>query len=207
MYKYLGIWKEGEAEAAARYNQKPGTIHILDANDDGVYNADDYQIIGNGSPKWIGSLSNFFTYKWFDFSFQLIARWDYTLQYGITGWYRNDGINPTPAVCDYYTPENQDARYPRPDSGASQDTYQGSSSINYFDGSYIKLKNLTFGYTLPKNVLRSLNIEKARVYFTTSNPFIWTKSEYVKNYDPEKGGNDDDAPLSKQFVFGVNLTF
>ncbi len=207
MYKYLGIWKESEAEAAAKYNQKPGTIHILDVNDDGVYNGDDYQIIGNGSPKWMGSLSNFFTYKWFDLSFQLIARWDYTLQYGITGWYRNDGINPTPKVCDYYTPENQNARYPRPDSGASQDTYQGSSSINYFDGSYIKLKNLTFGYTLPKNILRTLNIEKARLYFTASNPFIWTKNEYLKNYDPEKGGNDDDAPLSKQFVFGVNLTF
>ena len=113
----------------------------------------------------------------------------------------------TPTVCDYYTPENEEARYPRPNSGSSQDTYQGNSSINYFDGSYIKLKNITFGYTLPSNILKAIKIEKARLYFTASNPFIWTKSKYLKNYDPEKGGNDDDAPLSKQFVFGVNLTF
>lgn len=206
-YKYLGIWKEAEATEAARYNLTPGTIHIEDVNDDGKFTEDDYQIIGNATPKWMASLSNFFTYKWFDLSFQLISRWDYTMMYGITGWYRNDGINPTPTVCDYYTPENEDARYPRPNSGASQDTYQGNSSINYFDGSYIKLKNVTFGYTFPKSLLQKINISKARIYFTASNPFVWTKSSYIKNYDPEKGGNDDDAPLSKQFVFGINLTF
>ena len=45
-----------------------------------------------------------------------------------------------------------------------------------------------------------------RVYFTANNPFIFTKCDYLKNYDP-KGGNDDDAPLSKQYVFGVNISF
>ena len=208
MYKYLGIWKQAEADQIDGINKPtPGTIHIEDVNGDEKYTEDDYQIIGNATPKWMASLSNFFTYKWFDLSFQFIARWNYTMQYGITGWYRNDGINPTPTVCDYYTPENEEARYPRPNSGSSQDTYQGNSSINYFDGSYIKLKNITFGYTLPSNILKAIKIEKARLYFTASNPFIWTKSKYLKNYDPEKGGNDDDAPLSKQFVFGVNLTF
>lgn len=208
MYKYLGIWKQAECEQFEEgHKPTPGTIHIEDVNGDGKYTEDDYQIVGNATPKWMASLSNFLTYKWFDLSFQFIARWNYTMRYGITGWYRNDGINPVPRVCDYYTPENENARYPRPNSGTSQDTYQGNSSINFFDGSYIKLKNITFGYTLPQSVLKAIKIEKARLYFTASNPFIWTKCSYLKNYDPEKGGNDDDAPLSKQFVFGINLTF
>ena len=47
----------------------------------------------------------------------------------------------------------------------------------------------------------------ARVYATASNPFIFAKSKYLKDYDLEKGGDDDDAPLTKQFVFGVNVSF
>jgi hypothetical protein len=92
---------------------------------------------------------------------------------------------------------------------ASQDPYQqnGASSLNYFDGSYIKVKNITLGYTLPKSALKALHINNLRVYATASNPFIFAKNKYLKNYDLEKGGDDDDAPLSKQFVFGINVTF
>ena len=69
------------------------------------------------------------------------------------------------------------------------------------------MKNITFGYTLPKALTKKVGIQKARFYFTADNPFIFTKSKYLKDYDPEKGGDDDDAPLSKQFVFGVNVSF
>jgi hypothetical protein len=92
---------------------------------------------------------------------------------------------------------------------SSQDTYQGNgtSSLNYFDGSYIKVRNITLGYTLPKKLVKQVRIQNARVYATVSNPFIWAKDSYLKDYDLEKGGDDDNAPLTKQFVFGVNLTF
>ncbi|MBQ7441972.1 MAG: hypothetical protein IJV52_10785, partial [Prevotella sp.] len=88
-------------------------------------------------------------------------------------------------------------------------TYQANntSSLNYFDGSYIKLRNITLGYTLPKSVLRSVRMQNARIYATISNPFIWAKDSYLKDYDLEKGGDDDNAPLTKQFVIGVNVTF
>lgn len=207
MYKYLGIWKEDQAEEAAKYGQKPGQIHVLDADDNGKYSQDDYQVVGHKDPDWSAGMTNYFTYKGFDLSFQLIARWGQTINYGITGWYRLDGINPTPAVCDYYTPENQDGRFPRPNANASQDAYQSNSSLNLFDGSYVKVKNITFGYTLPAAISRAAKVNKARFYFTASNPFVFCKSKYIKSYDPEKGGDDDDAPLSKQFVIGVNLTF
>ena len=207
-YKYAGIWGTAQEEEAAKYSQKPGQVHIAEKGEpDYVLNKEDYYVLGNASPKWSGSLLNNFTYKNFDLSFLLIARWDWTIPYGLTGWYRTNGLSPSPKVCDYWTPENQNARYPRPDASVSngQDPYQ--QWANYFDGSYLKVKNITLGYTLPKKWLKALNIERARVYFTADNPFIWTKSDYLKDYDPEKGGNDDDAPLSKQYVFGVNISF
>ena len=120
-----------------------------------------------------------------------------------------NGLSPSPTICDYWTPENQNARYPRPDMNGNLDPYQdnGTSSLNYFDGSYIKVKNITLGYTLPKSLLKSLHISKLRIYATANNPFIFAKDKYARHYDLEKGGDDDDAPLTKQFVFGVNLTF
>ena len=66
---------------------------------------------------------------------------------------------------------------------------------------------ISLGYTFPKKWLNAVKIDRMRVYFTANNPFIFTKCDYLKNYDPEKGGNDDDAPLSKQYVFGVNISF
>ena len=86
-----------------------------------------------------------------------------------------------------------------------QDPYQ--QWANYFDGSYLKVKTISLGYTFPKKWLDAVKINKMRIYFTANNPFIFTKCDYLQNYDPEKGGNDDDAPLSKQYVFGVNISF
>lgn len=205
-YKYAGIWGTAEADEAAKYGQKPGQVHIAEkGTPDYKLTTNDYYVIGNADPKWSGSLLNSFTYKNFDLSVLLIARWDWTIQYGVTGWYRLDGITPSPTICDYWTEDNQGARYPAPNADSSQDTYQDWA--NYFDGSYLKVKNITIGYTLPKKWLDKVKVERARVYFTANNPFIFTKSKYLKNYDPEKGGNDDQAPLSKQFVFGINVSF
>ena len=206
-YKYAGIWGTDEAEEAAKYDQVPGQVRIADKDGNGTLNTDDYYVLGSATPKWSGSLLNNFTYKNFDLSVLLVMRWDWTINYGLTGWYRTDGINPSPTVCDYWTPENQDARYPRPDASVANGQALYNEWINFFDGSYLKVRNITLGYTFPKKWLDTLKIDRARIYFTANNPFIWTKCDYLKDYDPEKGGNDDDAPLSKQFVFGVNISF
>lgn len=206
-YQYAGIWGTAQAEEAAKYSQKPGQVHITDKDGNGKYNTDDYFVLGSSTPKWSGSLFNSFTYKGFDLSVLLIMRWDWTINYGITGWYRTDGQSPSPVICDYWTEENQGARYPAPNSTMTQGKDPNQDWCNYFDGSYLKVKNITLGYTLPKNITKKVGIQKARVYFTADNPFIFTKCKYLKDYDPEKGGDDDDTPLSKQFVFGVNVSF
>jgi TonB-linked SusC/RagA family outer membrane protein len=208
MYKYDGIWGTDEADEAALYGREPGQIKVAENGEkDYKLNSDDYYVIGHRDPDWTAGLTNTFTYKNFDFSFQLIARWGWTIAYGLTGWYRLDGLTPSPEVCDYWTPENQDARYPRPNMNSSTDTYQSTSSLDYYDGSYVKVKNISLGYTLPEKWLKSIHMQKLRVYFTANNPFIFAKSKYLKDYDLEKGGDDDDAPLTKEFVFGLNVTF
>lgn len=206
-YKYDGIWGTNEAEEAAKYGMKPGNIRVAEAGEkDYKLNADDYQVLGSQTPKWSGSMLNNFQYKNFDLSVLLITRWDWTIHYGLTGWYRCTGLAPSPSICDYWTPEHQNARYPSPNA-QTEENVAYRDTPNYFDGSYIKIKNISLGYTLPKSLLQKVKIEKARVYFTANNPFIFAKCKYLKNYDPEKGGDEEAAPLSKQFVFGVNLSF
>lgn len=207
LYAYDGIWGSDQAEEAAKYGAKPGQIRVADVDHNYKIDASDYQVIGHADPKWTGSLTNNFAYKGFDLSLQMIARWGWTIPYGLTGWYRLDGISPSPAICDYWTESNQGARYPQPNMDGSEDPHQHDSSLDYFDGSYVKIKNITLGYTFPKQLSRKIFMDNLRVYFTASNPFIFAKCSYLKHYDLEKGGDDDDAPLSKQFVFGVNITF
>lgn len=207
-YKYLGIWGTDEAAEAAKYGQQPGEIHVAEnGTPDYKLNTDDYYVIGNGDPKWTAGLTNNFTFKNFDLNIHIIARWDYMIRYKITEWFRNNGLYPSPTICDYWTPENQGARYPRPNADKSQDSYATNASLNIYDGSYLKIKTISLGYSLPRNVLKKVNIESMRVYFTASNPFIFAKSHYLKDYDVEKGGNDDDAPLSRQFILGFNVSF
>jgi hypothetical protein len=82
----------------------------------------------------------------------------------------------------------------------------GFSGLNYIDGSFFKIKNITLGYTLPSGTFRKVAIQKLRVYATITNPLIIAKSHLIKDYDPEMNGSLD-YPLTKQVVAGLNLTF
>ena len=80
------------------------------------------------------------------------------------------------------------------------------SALYYRDGSFVKLKNVTLGYTLPKEISRKVLMEKLRFYFTAYNPLITVKDKQLKDTDPETNGSDA-FPTYRQFVFGVNVTF
>lgn len=207
-YKYLGIWQENEADEAAKFGRVPGDVKILDATPDDQYNSSDRVVLGSPTPKWTASLSNTITYKGFDLTIFLESRWGGMMNYKLMGWYDPDGVGEGPAICDYWTPENPGGHFPRPN--ASYDRFAnmplGTTSLFYIDGSYIKLRNLTLGYTLPGNILSRLQLSNARIYATASNLFTYTKSKYLKDYDPELGGADE-FPLARQVVFGVNVSF
>lgn len=207
-YRYEGIWQEDEAEEAAKYNNaKPGYIKVTDVDNNYEYTSSDYCVLGSSNPDWTAGMVNSFQIYDFDFSFQLQARYGQTMKADILGWYCPSGLYNSPSICDYWTPENPDGRFPRPDINHERmSNYPANSSLLYVDGSYVKVKNITLGYTLPKSLLDKWGLSRARIYATMSNPFIFTKSKYLRDYDPERGGADT-LPLSKQMVFGLNVTF
>lgn len=211
-YKYLGIWQENEAAEAAKYNSKPGDIKLatdgsFKADGTHAYSANDKVVLGSAVPDWTGGLQNNFKYKNFDASIFLTARWGQMLSSNlITRYNPTTSVGNSPDDIDYWTPENPAAYLPRPGLHSSTSGYIGFDALKYVDGSYFKIRNITLGYTLRQSVLSRFSMQKLRFYATAGNPFIFAKSKYLKYQDPEANGSDN-FPLTKQFVFGLNVTF
>lgn len=211
-YKYQGLWgSDTPQETLDAYGVSPGFIKIetLDKNGDGgvhKYNTDDRQILGHTNPDWIIGLNNSFTYKNLDLSVFAMARYGQTINSDLIGYYTAEQsvTKNQLAGIDYWTEENQGAYFPRPGTGTEQGTVYPSLRVR--DGSFIKIKNITLGYTLPTKISRKALMEKCRIYATAYNPFIYVKDKQLKGTDPEMNGSDA-FPTYKQFVLGVNLTF
>lgn len=118
--------------------------------------------------------------------------------------YFNYGVN-IPSNYNYWTPENPTNDFPQPSLKTPENSY-AATSVNLVDASFIKIKNITLGYTLPQKLAIKAGLSRLRVYSTISNPFIWAKSHLLKDMDPETGGSDS-FPLYKTVVFGVNVSF
>ncbi|WP_423128286.1 TonB-dependent receptor [Gaoshiqia sp. Z1-71] len=209
-----GIWMASEAAEAATYFKdagktqpfQPGDIKLRDINGDNVIDGvNDVTYIGSRTPKWVAGLNNSFYYKGIDFSFYLTARWGQLLESDFTGAFDPKGDTNFPAYFKYWTPEATKADFPRPNNGEFFN-YVGYQSYWFADGSYVKLKNVTLGYTLPNSWLKSANISNLRVYVTGANLLTFNNNPLIKDYDPERGGAARD-PLTRQFVFGVNVNF
>lgn len=163
-------------------------------------------MLGHTNPDWIVGLNNTFTYKNFDLSVFAMARYGQTINSDLLGYYTAEQSVTTNqlAGADYWTENNQRAYYPAPGTGSEQSTV--ISALRVRDGSFIKVKNITLGYTFPVNISRKALMEKCRIYATAYNPFIYVKDKQLKGTDPETNGSDA-FPTFRQFVFGVNLTF
>jgi TonB-linked SusC/RagA family outer membrane protein len=202
-YEKIGIWQTGEAEAAKAFNQVPGDIKVRDVNGDGKIDAtNDRVILGSGRPSWIGNLNNDFKFMNFDLNIQLFARWGQMLRYAFTGVY-DPQANENSLIHNYWTPENASNDFPRPNASKSQSATLYYSSLFYKDGSFLKLRGITLGYTLPKSVVNKIHVSNLRVYVSGRN--LWTYSK-IEDYDPERGGNFTN-PMTKLFVGGVNIDF
>lgn len=212
-YQKTGIWQTDENKdnvTTSGHVYEAGDIKVLDRNNDNIIDGDnDRGYMGSSVPKWYGGFQNTFSYKGFDLSVYIIARWGSTIYAEwIASHYNVGGSGNGFAEFDYWTPENPTNDFPRPRLNAKlgDANYIGYLSMNMVDGSYVKLKTLTLAYTLPVKVSRKAFIEKVRLYATGNN--IWTKakSPYLKNYDPERDGSEN-TPITRQFVFGANIDF
>ena len=211
-YKYAGIWgTDTPQEILDAYGVKPGWVKVETNDKDGdggvhPYGEDDRKILGHENPNWILGLNNTFTYKGFDLTVYVMGRFGQTIYSDLLGQYtaKSDILQNQISGIDYWTEDNQGAYYPRPGSGDEQTT--GISALRIYDGSFIKIKNITLGYTLPKSLTKHALIEKCRFYFTAYNPWIFCMEGKLNGTDPEMGGSDT-FPTYKQYVFGVNITF
>lgn len=215
-YKADGTWGIGEfQQELARYQAAgitpafeagygdPGTLKIVDQNNDGRIDPDDDKIFFNSDPDHIFGLSNTFSYKGFSLSLQMMARLGGYIEYGMNNQLNYESANW--GDIDYWTPDNQNAKFPSPGLGASQQwTYNNyASSLMYEKGDYFKIKDITLAYSLPKNWVGHIGMNSARVYVSMKN-FITVS--HIDNYDPERGGSIS-FPLWKQVVLGINIDF
>jgi TonB-linked SusC/RagA family outer membrane protein len=216
-YKKLGIWQASEADLAAKFGDKVGQIKVEDFNGDGRINADDRQILGSAVPSFTAGMTNRFTYKGFDLSFfvfgrlgQLIRSRFHIEQNRLAGRYNNLNVN-------YWTPNNPTNDFPQP--VVTQEFPKYDAAAQFFDGSFIKVRNINFGYNVPDKWASKLKMESLRLFTSIQQPFIF--SEYRTKYkgiDPETfvdgeqgvGGGDVNAnmtPATRIFTVGINAKF
>ncbi len=184
------------------------TLQTYTVDNPYTVSSNDYQVLGHQNPDWTMGFKNTFTYKGFDLSIYLYWRWGQTIMYDMLGSYDPTGTNNFPTYFDFWTEETGDKNHYFPALNYSKglETYTGYYALAYVDGSFFKIKNITLGYTLPAKVSKSIGIDNLRVYATITNPLVLSKSSLLKDYDPEMAGSLD-YPLTKQFVFGLNLSF
>jgi TonB-linked SusC/RagA family outer membrane protein len=175
--KKLGIWQTSEATQAAVYGQKPGSIKVEDVNGDGKIDANDDQIVGHFNPNYTFGISNRVSYKNFDLSVVVQARMGFTTivpyvsssNSSNNGWqYLNLGRHNQP-VIDYWTPTNPTNAFPEPNGYAPVPYY---STLQYYDGSFIRVKSINLGYNVPGNVLKKVGMSGLRIYANVTNPFF-----------------------------------
>ncbi len=209
-YEVLGVFSSQEEldgrPKLENVNQQIGDFIYADRNNDGVVTADDRTVLGNNSPDYTWGIQSTFGYKNFDFSFNIQAKQGFELfnamhRYLAEGWGNNLEV--------YLSKEA-----PRPVWGVGSASHTRPSSWHVEDGSFIRIRNLTLGYTLPSSLLSEKSIANLRIYASALNPF--TSTNY-SGYNPEVSNNSGDAvrageefgnyPVSKSFMLGLNASF
>ena len=165
-------------------------------------------ILGKGLPDITGGMTNTLTYKNFDLSclisYQFGAKlFDYMEYFTVSHGQRAASFNQLAKGADYWTPNNKDAKYPKPIYGSSY-RYDRWSSFHVKSTDNIRVREITLGYTQPfKRAIESL-----RVYVKATNPFmIWSATPDVDPDVPINGYRTVDIPATRSFVAGVNIRF
>ncbi|WP_342330803.1 TonB-dependent receptor [Pedobacter sp. FW305-3-2-15-E-R2A2] len=189
--------------------------------------AADRQIL-NVDPKFAGGINSRVAYKGFDLSVVAAFKSGGILVsslYGSGGYLNLMNGRRGNVKVDYWTPENTDAKYPKPGGIASGDNPKYGSTLGYFDASYLKVRTISLGYDF-KTLLKNSNV-KLRMYVTVQNPFVMFSPYHRESgMDPETNsyGNENAAvplsdaqrriltigtntPSTRNYIAGVNLTF
>ncbi|MDR2470475.1 MAG: SusC/RagA family TonB-linked outer membrane protein, partial [Tannerella sp.] len=222
VYKNTGVYMnqaEVDADPARRANTRPGDMKVEDYNKDGQITPDDRQVFGSNIPKYYFGFTNRASWKNFDLSVFLNG-------VGGNEIFNSNGRGPNRQGGSSYvhyshwknrwrSPEEPgNGRVPR-----ASDRLTGIggefTSFDIYDGSYVRLKNITVGYTLPAQLLKPLQLSSLRVYASMDNVYLW--DHYHVGYTPEvdmdggvatRAGRDYGTyPSTRSILFGLNITF
>lgn len=203
--------KDNIAYPGTRTNVRPGDMKYKDLNDDGIIDANDRTIIGNGVAKHTGGINNMFNYKNFDLS--VFFQWSYgndilnANKYMFERYFMPNS-NMYAVYSNRWTTENPTSDIPRANEGSG--SYYSTYGIE--DGSYLRLKTLALGYNLPAKTLSKLALQNLRFYVSAQN--LWTLTNY-SGMDPEVStrntaltpGFDFSAyPRATTITFGLNMS-
>ncbi len=220
-----------------------GDLKYEDINKDGKIDENDRTVIGSPLPKFTFGWTNTFRYRNFDLSIflngsygnkvfnynaltltHMNSTWTNQLQNVVSGRARLEPVDPTVVYADgskwYDHIDNVRVKNPGtkiPHTSIQDPNDNDRISDRYVeDGSYLRIKNITFGYTLPKKVLSKMRIENIRLYVNMQNLYTFTK---YSGYDPEVGASTQDStgltygldngryPSPTMYSFGLNITF
>lgn len=212
LYGYVaeGIF-QSDAEVASHATQSnrtaAGDIKYKDLNGDNNIDGNDAQYLGNLFPKTTFGLNLNASYKGFDITVFLQGATNVKAYYdgGKLGTISNSTSKPTIAWLDVWTPENTGASMPRASYAYTQN--QQTSSFWVKDGSYLRVKNLQLGYSIPKKFLGVIGIKSARIHYSGQN--LWTITGLYKWVDPEAPNSSSIYyyPQVKVNSIGLNVTF
>jgi len=221
-YNILGIYDtqeeiENNPSVEGNYGSTPGDLWYEDVNEDGVINADDRTLIGNPWPDFVYGMTNNFSYKNLDLRvfFQGVQGNDV---YSVTQRFVQNiwgTVNSSRAVLNRWrSPENPgNGTIPK---ASMYESGQNDQNSNRFiqDGSYLRIRNVTLGYTLPENLLNRFNLSNARVYASVQNLYTFTDYEgynpeiNTQGGDPLRPGTDNlGYPVPRTYSVGINLGF
>lgn len=206
-YKFDGIWQIADSIKAKSFGQLPGQVKVVDTDGNGVISSstgkDDRQVLGSQLPNYIMGMTNHFDYKDFDLSFLMYYRNGTIFSNAMFGGgtmadYTNTSYNHI--VLNYWTRNN-----PTNDMYGVGISQPYRNAIAYQNANFLRVSDITVGYTMPKVKLDKYSIDRMRLYIQISNPFVFTK---YKSLDPEynSGAYIDDVP-TVIYTLGINIGF
>ncbi len=216
-YQVVGLFQSEQdvTNSPTQAGAAPGRFKYLDANGDKMIDAADRVFFGNPHPDFSYGLNLNTGFRNFDFTLFFYGLQGRDL-INYTRWFTDlfasfPGAKSKDALYNSWTPQNTGARTPIAENVSNFSTSATPNSYLLEDASYLRLKNLTLGYSLPTNISNRVKIDRLRIYIQGTNLFTATK---YTGLDPEVIGSDDqfgiDAgayPTVKQFLIGLNVNF
>ncbi|HKK64031.1 MAG TPA: SusC/RagA family TonB-linked outer membrane protein, partial [Bacteroidales bacterium] len=215
MYEADGLYstediENGNVVPFGGYEIEAGMVKLVDQNGDGKITGDDRTIAGSDVPDFTYGLNLNLSYKGFDLSAfgQGISGVKVYMDNEASQAFFNSAV-PREWQLDNWTPENQNARYPKLFKENDLRFQYNSIQSSYwlFDADYFRVKNITLGYTIPEATVKSIGLEKVRVYVSGDNMFTLRGDRRMEDFDPERASGRGAQLNMKTYTAGVSVTF